>query len=145
MIRRFAIALAAIAAFALAGQTAQAGGRHHHVDKRVTAVAIGTGAASAAAFFAINKWKWNGWENASGLTRLGAWGVTTLGCAAVSPIVATVVVNRPLTNREAGVLLGSCVIPIVGGWLVNEAYNAHPEWEPGYVAAPVKKHRRKKS
>ncbi|HZL32324.1 MAG TPA: hypothetical protein VFC54_14860 [Pseudolabrys sp.] len=134
MIRKFAIAVAAIAAFALASQSAQAGGRHHHhhLDKRVTAVAIGAGVASTAAFFAINDWKWNGWSNGSGLTRLGAWGVTTIGCVVVSPIVATAVLKRPLSNREAGVLIGSCVIPIVGGWLVNAAYDAHPEWEPGY-------------
>lgn len=133
MNRKFAIAAAIVATFAFASQSAEAGGRHHrHVDKRIAAVAIGTGAASAAAFFAINDWKWNGWSNGSGLTRLGAWGATTMGCAAISPMVATVVVKRPLTNREAHVLIGSCVIPIVGGWLVNEAYNAHPDWEPGY-------------
>ena len=130
MKRRFALAAAVIAAFAFTTQAANAGSRHH-VDKRVKAVAIGAGVASTAAFFAINDWKWNGWNNGSGLTRLGAYGVTTLGCAVVSPMVATVVLNRPLTNREAGVLLGSCVVPIIGGWLVNEAYNANPSWEPG--------------
>lgn len=137
MNRKFAIAAALAAAFAFASQSAQAGEHHHHrhVDKRIDAVAIGTGAASTAAFFAINKWKWNGWNNGSGLTRLGAYGVTTIGCAAVSPIVATLVVDRPLTNREAHVLFGSCVIPIIGGLLVEAAYDAHPEWEPGHVAA----------
>ena len=61
---------------------------------------------------------------------------------AVSPMVATMVVNRPLTMREAHVLVASCVLPIVGGWLVNEAYDAHPEWEAG--AVPVVKHHRKR-
>ena len=78
----------------------------------------------------MNKWKWSGWNNGSGFTRLGAYGVTTLGCAVVSPIVATAVLNRPLTYREAHILLGSCVIPIVGGWLVNEAYNSGVLWAP---------------
>jgi hypothetical protein len=134
MIRKFAIAAAAIAAFVFASQSAQAGGHHHHhVDKRVAAVAIGAGAASTAAYFAINKWKWDGWNNGSGLTRLGAYGVTSFGCAVVSPIVATVVVDRMLTNREAHVLIASCVVPIIGGLLVNAAYDAHPEWEPGYT------------
>lgn len=133
MNRKFAIAAAIIAAFAFVSQSAEAGGRHHRkVDKRVTAVAIGAGVASTAAFFALNDWKWGSWDNGSGFTRLGAYGITTVGCAAVSPIVATVVVNRPLTNREAHVLIGSCVVPIVGGLLVNAAYDAHPEWEPGY-------------
>jgi hypothetical protein len=113
------------------------------VDPRVPAVSIGVGAASAAGYFAINNWKLNGWDNSSGLTRLAAVGVTTIGCAAASPIVATMVLNRPLTFREAHYLIASCVIPIIGGWLVNQAYDAHPEWEPGYVPAEKKTPRQK--
>ncbi len=145
MNRKFAIAAAVVAAFAFASQSAQAGGRHHyrHIDKRIVAVEIGAGVASTAAFFAINDWKWS-WNNGSGLTSLAAWGATTMGCAAISPMVATVVVNRPLTNREAHVLIGSCVVPIVGGWLVNEAYDHHPEWEPGYKPRKAWRHRRHK-
>ena len=141
MKRSLALAAAVIAAFALSMQTADAGGRRH-VDKRVKAVAIGAGLASTAAYFAINDWKWRWQNNSSGLTSLAAYGVTTLGCAAVAPMVATVVVNRPLTMREGHVLVGSCVIPIVGGWLVNEAYNNNPQWEAGQ--APVRKVHRKK-
>lgn len=135
MKRTVALAAAVIAAFAFTVQSADAGSRRH-VDKRVTAVAIGAGAASTAAYFAINDWKWK-WQGGRYMTSLAAWGMTTVGCAAVSPMVATVVLNRPLSNREAGVLLGSCVVPIVGGWLVNEAYNANPSWEP--AAKPAKK------
>jgi peptidoglycan/LPS O-acetylase OafA/YrhL len=142
MNKKLAIAAAVLAAFAFTCQSADAGGRKHHVDKRIAVVAIGVGAASTAAFFAINDWRWRGWNNSSGISRWGAWGLTTVGCAALSPIVATVVVNRPLTQREAHVLLGSCVIPIVGGWLVNQAYEAHPEWEPER-AAWKEKHRTK--
>lgn len=129
MNRKLAIFAAIIAAFAFTCQSADAHGRKH-VSKRINAVAIGVGAASTAAYFAINDWRWGGWNNSSGLTRLGAWGVTTLGCAAVSPIVATVVLNRPLKYREAHILVGSCLIPIVGGWLVNEAYNSGVLWAP---------------
>ena len=68
---------------------------------------------------------------------------TLMAFGAVSPMLATVLLKRPLTNREAGVLFGSCVIPIVGGWLVNEAYNANPHWEPGYVPVKVA-HKKKK-
>ncbi|MDI1347088.1 MAG: hypothetical protein PSV22_23805 [Pseudolabrys sp.] len=143
MKRSLALAAAVIAAFTLTMQNADAGGRRH-VDKRVAAVAIGMGAASTAVYFGINNWKWNDWSYKDGLTRFGAWGATTLGCAAISPMVATVVVRRPLTQREGHVLIGSCVVPIVGGWLVNEAYNAHPEWEAG--EAPVRKvHRKRKA
>jgi hypothetical protein len=138
---RFALALGLLAAVALASQSAEAGGRRH-VDKRVGTVAVAAGAASTAAFFAIGDWKWHDWDSTN-FTRLGAWTATTVGCAAVSPIVATLVVNRPLTQREAGVLVGSCVVPIVGGWLVNAAYNANPSWE-GKPVAHKKKHWKKK-
>ncbi|MEP7031020.1 MAG: hypothetical protein ABI830_08825 [Pseudolabrys sp.] len=134
MIRKLAIFAALIAAFAFSVQGADAKSRHHHHHhgkKKLLAVQVGMGVASTAAFFAINDWKWNGWDNSSGLTRAGAWGLTTVGCMAVSPMVGTVVLNRELTMREAHVLLGSCVVPIVGGWLVNAAWDAHPEWEPG--------------
>jgi hypothetical protein len=146
MNRKLAIFAAVIAAFAFTCQGADAKSRRH-VDKRITAVAIGVGAASTAGYFAINDWHWNGWNNGSGLTRAGAWGLTTIGCAALSPIVATVVLNRPLTLREAHVLFGSCVIPLIGGWLVNEAFNAHPEWDPdqkSHHAWKKKHHRRAK-
>lgn len=143
MIRSLALAVAVIAAFTLTMQNADArGGRH--IDKRIKVVAIGAGAASTAAYFAINNWKWNGWSYKDGLTRFGAWGATTLGCAAISPMVATVVVNRPLTQREGHVLIGSCVVPIIGGWLVNEAYNNNPQWEAGQ--APIRRvHRNRKA
>ena len=142
MRKYLSIFVVALAALALLCQTADARTKvrvYKKVDDRVTAVAIGAGIASTAAFFAINNWSWNNWNNSSGITRAGAWGLTTLGCAVVSPIVATVVVNRPLTMREGHVLVGSCVVPIIGGWLVNAAFDANPQWEPR-----VKRSRKKK-
>jgi hypothetical protein len=132
---------AAIAAFVFTCQGADAHWRKHHVDKRLAAVSIGVGAASTAAFFSINNWKFDHWH-ASSISEVGAYVGTTIGCMAVSPMVATVVLNRPLTMREAHVLAASCILPIVGGWLVNQAYNAHPEWEAG-SAPPVVRHHRK--
>jgi hypothetical protein len=143
MNRKLAIFAALIAAFALTCQSADAKGRRHHIDNRLTAVEIGVGAASTAGYFAINNWRLNGWNNSSGLTSLGAWGLTTLGCAAVSPMVATVVLDRPLSYREAHILVGSCVIPFVGGWLVNEAYNAHIFWAPDEKAWHKHHHHKK--
>jgi hypothetical protein len=40
--------------------------------------------------------------------------------------------------------MGSCVVPIVGGWPVNEAYEAHPEWEPAGAPTAKKPHGKKK-
>ena len=140
MKRSLALAAAVIAAFSLTVQSADARGRRH-VAKEVKVAAIVTGAAATVTYFAINDWKWRWQNNSSGLTSLAAYGATTLGCAAVAPMVATVLVKRPLTMREGHVLVGSCVLPIVGGWLVNEAYNAHPEWE----GRKARKHHRKKA
>src|SRR5512140_3595611 len=134
MNRKVAFVAALIAAFAFVSQSADAKGRrHHHIGKRLTAVSIGVGAASTAAYFALNDWHWKWDSSRHGITSLGAWGATTLGCAALSPIVATAVLGRPLKYREAHILIGSCVIPIVGGWLVNEAYNNHVLTAPDEV------------
>ena len=137
MKRSLAVFAALVAVFAFTCQVASAhdGGKKF----KLKAVAIGTGAAAAAGYFAINNWQWNSWNNSSGLSQAGAIGFTTMGCAAVSPMVATVVLNRPLTMREAHYLVASCVVPIIGGWIVNAAYDAHPEWEPG-----VKRHGKRK-
>jgi hypothetical protein len=142
MNRKIALFAAAIAALAFTCQGADAHGRRH-INKKIAATAVVVGAASTAAYFAINNWKWN-WNNSSGLTSLGAAGLTTMGCAAVSPMVATVVLHRQLTMREAHILVGSCVIPIVGGWLVNEVWNAHPEWEAGMPHPRHHRHHKKK-
>jgi hypothetical protein len=145
MNRKFAVFAALVAAFAFTSQAAQAHGPRHHDKKKLAAVAIAASAASTAGFFALNNWRWNGWDthgDAGGLTRLGAYGATSMACAAVSPMVATVVLHRQLTMREAHVLVGSCVVPIVGGLLVNAIWDAHPEWEAG--AVPVRHVHRKR-
>jgi hypothetical protein len=146
MNRKFIVFAALVAAFAFTSQAAQAHGPRHHDKKKLAAVAIGAGAASTAGFFALNNWRWNGWDTrgtAGGLTRLGAYGATSMACAAVSPMVATVVLHRPLTMREAHVLVGSCVVPIVGGLVVNAIWDANPQWEAS--AAPARHvHRKKK-
>lgn len=141
MKRIVALAAALIAATTLTLQTAEAGGKHRgHIDNRLKVVALGTGAAATATYFAINEWKWK-WQDNIIPGQWGAIAGTTLGCAAVSTMVGTVVVKRPLTQREGHVLVGSCVVPIIGGYLVNAAYDANPHWEP--QPAVVKKKRKK--
>jgi hypothetical protein len=108
-------------------------------------VGTGVGAGMSAAYFGINHWKWK-WDSAgAGMTSAAAWGLTTMGCAALSPIVATAVLNRPLTYREAHILIGGCIIPIVGGWLVDQAYENHILWAPDEPRAKVVhiKHRKR--
>ena len=142
MKRVVAVAAAAVAALTMTLQTAEAGGSKR-VDPRLKAVALTTGAAATVAYFAQNEWHWK-WQNN---VFPGQWGTiagTTIGCAAVSTMVGTVVVKRPLTQREGHVLVGSCVLPIIGGYLVNAAYDANPHWEPQAVVVKKKRVAKKK-
>jgi hypothetical protein len=140
MFRKTLAAIATVAALAITCQAANAGGR---IDKRVKVTGIVVGAAATATYFSINGWEWK-WDGSNAISSAGAYAMTTVGCMAVAPIVATVVVKRPLTMREAHVLAGGCVIPIIGGYLVNAAYNAHPEWEAGSAPRKVRHAKKKK-
>jgi hypothetical protein len=134
MNRKLAVFAAALAAFVFTAQAADAGQRKP-IDPTLTVVSIGVGAASTAAYFGIKN---------SSVGSGGAFVFATVGCAALSPIVATAVLNRPLKYREAHILVGSCVVPVIGGWLVNEAYNAGWLWAPDEKPVHKVRHRRKK-
>jgi hypothetical protein len=130
MVRKVACVVAALAAVGLSG-AANAGGHHHHKDKAaLRAAEIGVGAATTALYFGINDWNWK-WNAArAGITQTGAIVGTTIGCAAVSPMVATVLLDRPLKYREAHELIAGCIVPVVGPWLVEQAYDHHILWAP---------------
>lgn len=118
-----------VAASVLGVQAADAHGSRK-VGKGVRTAAVVTGAAATTGYFWINGWKWN-WrgEGVNGITQTGAIAATSIACMAVSPMLASALEGRELTLREAGVLFGSCVVPIVGGFLVNAAWDANPQWE----------------
>ena len=142
MNRNLAVFAAAVAALTISCQAASAGARKE-IDPRITRTSWVVGGAATAGYFAFNDWRVGGsWNNSSGVSRIGAYGITTFACAAISPMVATVVLNRPLKFREAHILIGSCIVPFIGGWLVNEAYNAH--WLVAPDEKPVKIVRRAK-
>ena len=107
-------------------QGASAADRH----PGVTAASIGVGAASTASFFALQGWTLHGRHRSGALGSTGAAVVTTAGCLALSPIIGTVLTQRELTYQEAYGLFADCVIPFIGAWLVDKAFEAHPEWEP---------------
>jgi hypothetical protein len=128
------------AVFALGIASAQA--ESAPARRTLSVVGAGVGAGMSAAYFGMNNWNWKWDSGRLGMTGLQAIGLTTIGCAALSPIVATAVLNRPLTYREAHILMGGCVIPIVGGWLVDQAYENHIFWapdEPQRTAVAVKR------
>jgi hypothetical protein len=97
-------------------------------DPRLATSNFVVGVGATAGYFALRHHHrgagWNGGIHSAA----GAYALTSIGCAAVSPIVGTIVVQRPLTQREVGVSTANCFLPFVGGWLVNAAWDAHPEW-----------------
>jgi hypothetical protein len=131
MRRKLAVVVAAVAAFVLTAQAAEAGQRKP-IDPTIDATNFWVGSAWTGAYFAI--------AHPAEAAAVG----TTMGCVVTAPMVATVALNRPLKYREAHILIGACVIPVIGGWLVNEAYNNGWLWAPDQK--PVRKawHRKKK-
>jgi len=138
MSRKFAVFAAALAAVALSVQGAQAGGSKLDATA-LTAVEIGVGAAATAGYFGLHHRHHALNHN---INTTSAIALTTIGCMALSPIVGTIVVNRQLTTHEVHAMTASCIIPIVGGWLVDAAYAAHPEWE-GKVKVAHHHHKKK--
>lgn len=122
---RHYLSLAAIAAaaFTFTATTADAAKKRERVhvtkqqDNRLRDTSLGVGGGLTAGYLV------------AGATT-GAGVATTAICFPLAPIVATTAVNRELTMREAHVLLGSCLIPIVGGYLVNQAWENYPELTP---------------
>lgn len=129
MYRKLAILAAFLAAIGFTLQAAEARTRKP-VNPTLNAVSTGVGAGWTTGYFAINHWRWKWNASAAGISNAGALVGTTFGCMATSPMVATVVLHRPLKYREAHILIADCLIPFVGGWLVNEAYNNGYLWAP---------------
>jgi hypothetical protein len=95
-------------------------------DPRLADSNLVVGAGSTAAYFAIK----SGHKNvAHGIhSGFGAYAATSFACAAVSPIVGTIVTQRELTQREVFVSTANCVVPILGGWWMNAAFD-HYGWD----------------
>jgi hypothetical protein len=127
--RKISVAVAAFAALALMVSGADAAKRKQ-TDPAIQGTAFWVGAATTGAGFAFDN------------LAAGA-GVSGAGCVFVSPLVAMAVTKRRLTNREANYMFASCIIPVVGGWLMNVVYDngwLTPPDEVGKVH-----HRRKKA
>lgn len=152
MNRKIAVFAAALAAVTFAGPSAQAGEDNlfdilNPFSGPVKTAGAVAGVGSTAAYYGINNWKWKWDAAAAGISSAGAMTLTTIGCAAVAPMIATVLVDRPLTNREAGKLTVGCVIPIIGPIIVDKLYDDHPEWEkvhPEKARYAKKRHRRRR-
>lgn len=63
------------------------------------------------------------------------YGLTTVGCFALSPIIAGGLVSlneqRELRSSEVFMMVGDCVLPIIGGLIMKAAFDANPQWDAG--------------
>jgi hypothetical protein len=107
-------------------------------DPQLVAPSVAVGVGMTGAYFAL--------RNRSPAHRIsdgGAIGLTTVGCMALTPIVSGIVVQRELTRREVHVMMADCIVPFIGGWLMNAYFDAHPERDsvPVKVALRPRHHR----
>lgn len=100
-----------------------------HQDPRLTATGVAVGAGATAGYFILREK--HGTPPVHRITALGAYGVTVAGCVVLYPMLATVAVNRPLTTREAWTGLANCVVPVLGGLIVEAAFHGQPWYEQG--------------
>jgi hypothetical protein len=80
----------------------------------------------------------NGFRNCARFTSSHAlkyYGLTTVGCIALSPIIGGLLVSynekRELRSSEVFMMTADCLVPIIGGWIMKAAFDAHPEWDAG--------------
>ena len=94
-------------------------------DPRLAGSNFWVGAGATGAYFALRDghrgyWHNGGWKSGHGIhSASGAFIATSAACAAVSPIVGTIVTQRELTQREVFVSTANCFVPILGGWAMN--------------------------
>ena len=134
--RKLLIALgAAMAALGLFAQVSSADA--HLLGRRspsVTAAQLSVGLASTGALYALTHRRHHHVRIGS-KTFLKWYGLTTVGCMALTPMVGAALVghneHRELRSSEVFMMLGDCVVPILGGLFWQAMFDAHPEWDRG--------------
>lgn len=102
-----------------------------HDDPRLTATGIGLGIASTGASYALTHK--HGVPAVRTMSPGAAFGVTTFGCMVLYPIIGTIALQRELTPREAYSGILGCVVPFIGGWIVDQTL-PHNAWYDGVPA-----------
>lgn len=146
------ILLAAVAALAVVGSfaaPARAQSAYPHVmigpfdlgDARIFWSGVIAGGSMTGTYYAIEHTRHLKVRGDGRHFNTGAYTLTTIGCMTLSPMIAAAWVHntegRPLTQREAMGLGADCVVPFLGGMLVNAMFDANPQWE----AKPVRRAR----
>lgn len=109
----------------------------HGQDPRLTAAGIGLGIAGDVVSYELTSK--HGFQHMHRLTSLAAYGATTVGCVVIYPFVGTIVLNRPLTPREAYTGIADCIVPFIGGWIVDAAL-PHDAWTDGLPPKAARRH-----
>ena len=132
------IALAtAVATFGLVGQASTANAfLLNDRSPNVTAGQIVAGVSMTAAYYGmICNRNFNNCARFTSHRALRAYGLTTVGCMALSPIIGGLLVSynekRELRSSEVFMMTADCLVPIIGGWIAKAAFDAHPEWDAG--------------
>jgi hypothetical protein len=137
-------------AFAALGLFAQVSTADAHLLGRrspnVKAAQIGVGAGMSAVYF--TQTCRNNFRNCArlGSARSLKWyGLTTVGCMGLTPIVGAALVghneHRELKSSEVFVMMGDCMVPILGGLFWQAMFDAHPEWDRGTGLPTRRAHR----
>src|ERR1035437_7541827 len=58
-------------------------------------------------------------------------------CFATATIITTITLNRELKTSEAWQIFGSCIVPVLGGFIMQELFKGHPEWDVPQPATNV--------
>lgn len=130
------VAMFAAAMMLMASGARADGLRLFRGDPRLVPPSLAVGAGMTGAYFAIRNH-----SNPHRITSLGAYGLTTVGCMALTPIISGMVVQRELTRREVHVMMANCVVPFIGGWLMDAYFDAHPERNSVPVVVARRHHR----
>lgn len=100
----------------------------HGEDPRLAIGGIGIGVGTTVASYYMTKK--HGTPPHRPVSVGFAYAATTYACAVATPFVGTFLLNRPLTPREMYVGVGDCIIPFIGGYLVDK-YLPHDAWTDG--------------
>ncbi len=89
-------------------------------DPNLAASNLVVGAGAAGAYYGIRHNQGHKfWSSGGGGLYVG----TSAACAAVSPIVGTIVTQRELTQREVFISTANCFVPILGGIAMNHWFD----------------------
>ncbi len=100
----------------------------------VTAAEIIAGGSMTGAYLALT-YRHHHFAKFTSHRALKWYGLTTVGCFALSPILGAAFVghyeHRELKSSEVFGMVGDCVVPILGGLFWQAVFDAHPEWDNG--------------